>query len=579
MNKSLIKKILDNAGKDNRKQILLTFMMGFFAAFFEVVGVGAILPLISIILDRGSLITFFENYGFGFDLASISNASLILIFLLIISSIFLLKFFVSIIFIQMQAILQREITIHFSDKLLRIYTHMPYERYLEYNSSKFLRNMQGEIGLLANSILLFMNLFSEALMVFGILLLMIIYDFKSTLFLFFIFSLTGFLYFYFLRAKISFLGKSRLNYAQKRLQVLQDIFSSMKVGTVHGLAQEYVLQYKKNNDQMSFVGSRLKVLSSLPKILFEFLAVFIILTVIYSQFLKANLTSEEMLTILALFSVAAIRIMPSANKILTAIQALKAALPGVKELSNELDINTFDSLDIYDNTFKNWKMISFNNINYKYPKASEDVLTKINFEINSGEVLGIYGRSGSGKSTLVDLIVGLLEPSDGSIFIDQIDLKGNYQAWMKCIGYVPQETYLLDSSILHNIVGKDFNLNCINNNSLANALKVSGLDEVISKFPLGKNTEVGQGGSSLSGGQKQRVGIARAIYRNPSLLILDEPTSSLDKESKELFRKLLLKYKNKITFIIISHDQKDMEMCSKIIELDNGSIKHSDSNK
>ena len=194
-------------------------------------------------------------------------------------------------------------------------------------------------------------------------------------------------------------------------------------------------------------------------------------------------------------------------------------------------------------------------------------------EINSGEVIGIYGQSGSGKSTLIDLIIGLLSPSSGTILIDGLDLSSKPKQWMKSIGYVPQETYLLDSNILHNIVGKDFTTESINNKRLLEALEISGLDSVINKLPQGKMTQVGQGGSSLSVGQKQRVGIARSIYRNPSLLILDEPTSSLDHKSKELFRNLLLNYKDKLTFIIVSHDLQDMDICGKVVQLDGGRIK------
>jgi ABC-type bacteriocin/lantibiotic exporter with double-glycine peptidase domain len=157
--------------------------------------------------------------------------------------------------------------------------------------------------------------------------------------------------------------------------------------------------------------------------------------------------------------------------------------------------------------------------------------------------------------------------------IDGLDLSSKPKQWMKSIGYVPQETYLLDSNILHNIVGKDFTTESINNKRLLEALEISGLDSVINKLPQGKMTQVGQGGSSLSGGQKQRVGIARSIYRNPSLLILDEPTSSLDHKSKELFRNLLLNYKDKLTFIIVSHDLQDMDICGKVVQLDGGRIK------
>ena len=393
------------------------------------------------------------------------------------------------------------------------------------------------------------------------------------LFLFSFFSIVGFLYYYFLRLKIHLLGKTRFEYAQRRIKVLQDIFNSMKVGIVHDLTQEYAIYYKKNNDSMAFAGSKLKVLSTMPKVLFEFLAVFIILCIVYFQIFFSNSPPDEIITTLALFSVAAIRLIPSSNKILTSIQTIKSTLPGTEELITELAIDTIGDIELNDEPFKSWDKVSINKLSYRYPKVKQDSLSNITFEINSGEVIGIYGQSGSGKSTLIDLIIGLLSPSSGTILIDGLDLSSKPKQWMKSIGYVPQETYLLDSNILHNIVGKDFTTESINNKRLLEALEISGLDSVINKLPQGKMTQVGQGGSSLSGGQKQRVGIARSIYRNPSLLILDEPTSSLDHKSKELFRNLLLNYKDKLTFIIVSHDLQDMDICGKVVQLDGGRIK------
>lgn len=573
MNLDILKKILHEVGKKNRIQIFWTILIGFIVAFFEVLGVGAVVPLVSLILDKEALFSFLAKNNFIEDLSSISHQDLVSYVLLLVSLIFIIKFFISFYYFKKQADLQKDVQIFISDNLLKVYVEMPYSRHLKYNSSKFFRNMQSEIGLLSNTVLLLMNLFSEFLMIFGIMVLMLLYDLKSTLFLFSIFSIAGILYYYFFRTKIHLLGKSRFEFAQKRVKVLQDIFSSIKVGKVHDLTSEYAYYYKNNNDSMSLVGSKLKILSSMPKLLFEFLAILIILSIVYFQIRISSSSPEQILATLALFSVAAIRLMPSANKILTTIQSLKSSLPGTKELLYELALDVTSEQESIKTTLKSWSLISAKKLNFSYPNVDQNALTNINFQIYSGEVVGIYGQSGSGKSTLIDLIIGLLSPSSGSIQVDSFDLLTIKREWMKTIGYVPQETYLLDSNILHNIVGKDYTSKKVNHDRLYEALKISGLDKIISKLPKKELTKVGQGGSSLSGGQKQRVGIARAVYRKPSLLILDEPTSSLDSESKEIFRDLMIKYKNIFTFIIISHDEKDMEICNRVIEISDGKIK------
>lgn len=568
-----IQKILIQIGRTNRVKMFWTILVGFITSFFEVLGVSAVVPLISVILNKEAFLLFLEDYNFLIDFSSISYSTLVIYVLLLVTLIYVLKFIVTFIYFKQQAVLQRDIQIYISDNLLNVYIQMPYKRHLKYNSAKFLRNMQSEIGILSNTVLLYMNLFSEILMIMGILALMLIYDFKSTLLLFSVFLITGSLYYYFFREKIHFLGNSRFEYALKRVKVLQDIFNSIKVGKVHDMTKEYAFSYKKNNDAMAFTGAKLKVLSAMPKILFEFLAVLLILLIVYIQIFNSNSDPEKILTTLALFSVAAIRLMPSANKVLSSIQNIKSSLAGTNELMNELNIEISNEVVSNEDSFKNWSKIFINDISYKYPLMKEDVLSSISFELKRGEVIGFYGQSGSGKSTLIDLISGLLSPSFGSISIDSRELSPNPKKWMECIGYVPQETYLLDSNILHNVVGGDYSSKSINTELLEQALKISGLNKIINKLPQGSMTQVGQGGSSLSGGQKQRVGIARAIYRNPSLLILDEPTSSLDKESKDLFRDLLLNYKDTITFIIVSHEQKDMDICTKVIEIRDGKLK------
>ena len=567
---SFIKKIIRTIGKKNRNSVLLTILIGFFASTFEVLGVGVMVPLITLIFDKEYLVSFIKNYNDNFNLTSMEDSELIFYLLLIIFLVFVLKFLIMFVYIRLQAVLQKDIQIHLSDKLLDVYIHMPYERHIKYNSSKFIRNVVTEVGLLSNTVLVYMNLLSEILMIFGIVLLMLFYDYNSTLLLFSVFTVSGFIYYYLLREKIHSLGKKRLEYAGKRIQVLQDTLRSTKVGMVHNFSKEYSLNYKMNNDLMSIVGSKFKVFGTLPRILFEFIAITIILVIVFIQ-ISGDRQPEEILTILAIFSVSAVRIMPSANKIIVSLQTLKSSLPGTMELIHELGIKTIKNKTI-NKSFNEWNKISLINVSYKYPEAKQTSLSDISLDIDRGDVIGIFGHSGSGKSTLIDLIIGLLNPISGEVLVDGVDISGKSRSWMKNIGYVPQETYLLDSTLLHNIAGRDYATNNINKNRLSDAIIVSGLNKIIDNLPEKEMTLVGESGSWLSVGQKQRVGIARALYQNPSLLILDEPTSSLDLQSKDIFRELLSNYKERLSFIIVSHDEKDMEICKKIIKVNNGCI-------
>ena len=566
---TLIKKIIQTIGKKNRRSVFLTILIGFFASASEVLGVGVMVPLVTLIFDKARLITFIKNYSDDFDLTSIEDSEIISYLLLIVFLVFVIKFLIMYVYIRMQAVLQKDVQVYLSDKLLDVYTHMPYERHLKYNSSKFIRNLATEIGLLSGTILVYMNLLSETLMIFGVAVLMLFYDYESTLLLFSVFTISGFLYYYLLRRKVHSLGKERLEYAGKRIQVLQDALRSTKVGMVHDFSKEYSLTYKVNNDLMAIIGSKFKVFSALPRILFEFIAIAIILLIVLVQ-ISSDRQPEEILTILAIFSVSAMRIMPSANKIIVSLQTLKSSLPGTMELIHEIGIKTTKN-KIINNSFNKWNKISLINVSYKYPEAKETSLSDINLDIDRGDVVGIFGQSGSGKSTLIDLIIGLLNPASGEVLVDGVDISGKSRSWMENIGYVPQETYLLDSTLLHNITGRDY-ANNINKNRLSVACEVSGLNKIIDNLPEKEMTLVGESGSWLSGGQKQRVGIARALYQNPSLLILDEPTSSLDLQSKDVFRELLTSYKESLSFIIVSHDEKDMEICKKIIKINNGCI-------
>ena len=214
------------------------------------------------------------------------------------------------------------------------------------------------------------------------------------------------------------------------------------------------------------------------------------------------------------------------------------------------------------------KSIKFNDVSFKYDNEKDYVFEKINFTIKKGQKIGIIGVTGSGKSTMVDLLSGLLKPTNGKILIDNLDLNSNnLLSWQQKISHVPQVIFLKDGTIRENIaIGYD-NID-IDQNKILNSINVSCLDKAINLFPKELYTIVGDNGTKLSGGQRQRIGIARAIYNlRADVLILDEATSSLDKKTEKQIIKNVMKLDGNITLFMISHNHESLRYCDKIYEL------------
>ena len=190
----------------------------------------------------------------------------------------------------------------------------------------------------------------------------------------------------------------------------------------------------------------------------------------------------------------------------------------------------------------------------------------MNFSVNKNTIFGIYGKSGSGKTTLLNILCGILKPDEGYINYYDDNIMKNIDLWKNKIGYVPQYVNLFDGSVINNLI---YQQECNDIKNLKQKLEEVNLGKFIENLPKKYDTKLGEGGSNLSGGQRQRLGIARALLKNPEVLIMDEATNSLDEKNEQQILELLLKLKEKLTIILVSHDQKVMKICDKMINLDN----------
>jgi ATP-binding cassette subfamily B protein/ATP-binding cassette subfamily C protein len=327
-------------------------------------------------------------------------------------------------------------------------------------------------------------------------------------------------------------------------------------------------QMIKKYDAYSKITARANIMSqflgALPKNILESIGFSLLIgAVIVILFVYKE--PSTVIPIISMYALALYRILPSTNRILNNINQ-------VTFLSKSLDIvseNINHNLIMEGNQEISFtKSISFENINFNYVENKE-VLHDISFTINKGENIAIVGESGGGKSTLIDILIGIYNPNTGEIRIDDTILtKENIRAWRKKIGYIPQNIYLLDNNIADNI---SFGAEKKDEDRIIEVLKMANIwDFLLTKDGL--NTKVGEGGIQLSGGQKQRIGIARALYNDPEVLILDEATSSLDNETEQKIMDEIYHIGKNKTLIIIAHRLSTVEHCDRKITIEKGTV-------
>ena len=573
-----LKKLIHFLTPNERKNAFLLLLMILVMALIDMIGVASIMPFVAVLSNPSFVETnvilkkIFQISGmFGVETNQQFLFALgVFVFLLTITSI-VFKAFTE--YMQYKFISISEYSL--SKRLVEGYLHQPYSWFLNRNSADLGKNVLSEVGTIVGGCMKpMMDLIAKSMVSIALLLLLFITDPKLSLIV--CLSLGGA---YFLIYKLSknflnHIGKTRFRSNQLRFTSLSEAFGAVKEIKVGGLEQTYIKQFSDPAKSFAKAQYSVSVVSQLPRYALEAIAFGgILLLILY--LMKQEGTFASALPVISLYAYAGYRLMPALQNIYASSAKLRYIVPTLNSLYEDFKIfKSFDTQQDQGVLTLN-KEITLNNVYYQYPNTSRIALNDINLKIPVRKTIGLVGTTGSGKTTTVDIILGLLEVKQGTLEVDgKVINKKNCRAWQKSIGYVPQNIYLTDDTIEANIAlgvsSKEINLEAIKK-----ACKIANLHEFITnELPNQYETIVGERGVRLSGGQKQRIGIARALYHNPQILILDEATSSLDNMTEKLVMEEINDIGKDITIVIIAHRLSTIKNCDIIYLLDKGQLKN-----
>jgi ATP-binding cassette, subfamily B, bacterial PglK len=542
----------------------------FIGMILETLGIGLIIPILALMTNKNLSTDYPMVVPWMNRLGNPSHEKLVVFAMLSLVGVVFLKVLFLTFLAWRQANFSFGVKSDLSLRLFKGYLSQPYSFHLQRNSAELIRNTIGQVHELMNAVVACMTITLESLILSGMLMLMIVVEPLGTLIVAGTLGLASWGFYRFTQVRILQWGKAYQHHEGLRIQYLQEGLGAAKDVKLLGREKEFIDRYQECNLGSAQLGKMKNIVQALPKLWIELLAVFGMVTMVLLM-VAQNSPMESIVPTLGLFAATAFRFMPSINRLLGAFQNVRFTWPVINNLYQELCLleEKKPCKGYLPLSFK--KELVLENASFRYPASKVLALKKINISIRQGESIGFIGSTGAGKSTLVDIILGLLTPVDGVVKVDSIDIQDNLRGWQDQIGYVPQNIFLADDTIRRNVA---FGLSDVQVEDAVvwDSLRSAQLEEFVKDLPEGLRTKVGEGGVRLSGGQRQRIGIARALYHNPSVLVLDEATSSLDTFTEGDFMDAVRALKGDKTLIIVAHRLTTVEHCDYLFKVENGRV-------
>ena len=567
----MIKKLLSLVNIFGRKDsfvFISIILFSIISGLLEIVGIG-LLAVFALSINDPSIFLekiFIEEIKnhlikFGkFELIKFLSIAIILIFLIKHLILFLLYF------VEIKIV--KKITLELKNKIYKFYLLSDYSYLLENKKSDFINTISTQTSGFMGYIYNILNIAKELILISIIFIGMMLIDWKIILSLTMLLLILTIIFTKLFKKKLNEIGNKNRLLEEKEIKHLDETYQSIrnikleKKENFFQLLLNSIVKRKNNYEILHYL------IGKIPKIYLEIvILVLFIGTVIF--FVSKDLNNQAFFGTITFFAFAIIRILPafiSLNNAYTNLAFFRSPFDVIYEKIKNINDVEFKPNEIkYE---KKLNEIKISNLKFKYNNTNKLILDEINFAINSNDKLGIIGASGSGKSTLAHLIMGLLKPSDGKIFFNQEEIKENKNYIKNKISYLPQDSFIIDGSIVDNIVFGDVNYD---EKKISDCINFSNLRSFVNQLPMKAKSIVGEGGSKLSHGQRQRLGLARVKYSNSNLIIFDESFNALDNENENLILNKIDKLRDKI-LIFVAHKINTLRFCNKLLILKDSKI-------
>ena len=560
-------------GKQKRTMVLLVIMM-IVGAGLQVAGVGMIVPVVSMVMDADAI----AGDGMVHDLYVLLGVESAKTFTVIIMSALVGIFIIKNLFLyfQQKFMFSFVYTNQFrtSERMMKNYLRRGYEFYLNADTAVVQRSITSDVNNMYALILAVLQLISDGIIFLFLVVYCLAQDVAMTLLLASVMMLLLWVIKKVLKPILKKAGEDNQNYYSGLFKWISQTVQGIKEVKIAGKEQYFVSEYIKCGEGYVNAVQRYNLYNNIPKLFIETICVACMIGYMLIMLLT-GVDSDHMMQTLTAFAAAALVLLPCVNRINNQINGITYFEPFFMGVSDHLQedisgVNTdMTAWGVAAEKLPVHKSIKMEDITYSYPKSDKLIFDHASLEIPVGAAVGIVGTSGAGKTTVVDILLGLLETKTGTIYADGVDVKTQYRAWLKNVGYIPQMIFMLDDTIRHNVA---FGVpdEEIDENRLWEVLKEAQLDEFIKTLPEGLDTGIGERGIRLSGGQRQRIGIARALYEDPEVLILDEATSALDNDTEAAIMESINRLQGKKTLIIIAHRLQTIEKCDMVYRVEGG---------